>query len=674
MLIKRLNIENFGVYQGKHEFDFSHGLSKTQNMVAVRGKNGVGKTTILEAIQLGVMGALSLDFRVTQSYLESYLGSRIHLPQNGQEPAPNQATIELDLQYLFAGNPSTYRIRRMWEKHESSIHQSLLLFEDDQEIREITDKEKELFLRQLISPGLANLIFFDGEHLQRLNLDHELNKFLAESCKVVLGLHLVDMLEKDISLYIKQLNTNKKSALAIRDTEEVENNIEDTRLKIHKLASKQLILEQQKTELESRVQEQEAAIAGQGRWEEEAVQAKRVLEKSLEMDIARLEHSLRESANGLVFLAAAPKTLNRLKKRLLDEGEQEKYLKAGEILKEQFEKLSSNLQSEDIWNKIGAKIDGDVRKVLVEELRTKLGWEKFKNGQTEKPVHILAEQERPLLLSKIERATTEIPKHFASKIEELNRLRKKYSKVRRELKKVPENIVLAPFVDELKALSKRLGETDKEIRDTEQEISKLNFQITLAERELQKIQLGIRENKSLDKRLVLATQTQQLLKEYHQRLLDSKLEKLGKILVKKFNLLCQKDQYFDSAKIDSQNFNLALFREGHEIDQDYFSAGERQLLALSALWALREMTNIQLPLVIDTPLGRLDKQHRERMIDTFLPQVSHQVIILGTEAELDNDLMQKLSPKLHKVYELTFDAEGGCSNVEESTQWTLQTV
>lgn len=86
------------------------------------------------------------------------------------------------------------------------------------------------------------------------------------------------------------------------------------------------------------------------------------------------------------------------------------------------------------------------------------------------------------------------------------------------------------------------------------------------------------------------------------------------------------------------------------------------------------MTKIKLPLIIDTPLGRLDNSHRGSMIDIFLPSVSHQVIVLGTEAELDDTFLHKLENHIVRIYELDFDEKNQSTIVTNNTSSFLPKI
>jgi len=80
---------------------------------------------------------------------------------------------------------------------------------------------------------------------------------------------------------------------------------------------------------------------------------------------------------------------------------------------------------------------------------------------------------------------------------------------------------------------------------------------------------------------------------------------------------------------------------GNWLDRD-LSATERQHVGLSLLYALRKVGNRPIPVVIDTPTSRMDRDHKGWSVTRFYPALSHQVIVLATSDDLGDGLYDEL--------------------------------
>ena len=87
------------------------------------------------------------------------------------------------------------------------------------------------------------------------------------------------------------------------------------------------------------------------------------------------------------------------------------------------------------------------------------------------------------------------------------------------------------------------------------------------------------------------------------------------------------------------------------------------------LWGLAKTSGRPLPMIIDTPLGRLDSNHRHRLIEHYFPYASHQVIVLSTDTELDQKNFKILRPHVSHAYHLVYDQIKGSTNAKERYFW-----
>jgi DNA sulfur modification protein DndD len=109
--------------------------------------------------------------------------------------------------------------------------------------------------------------------------------------------------------------------------------------------------------------------------------------------------------------------------------------------------------------------------------------------------------------------------------------------------------------------------------------------------------------------------------------------------------------------------------DGLPLAAQELSAGERQLLAVALLWGLARAAGQPLPVVIDTPLGRLDGSHREHLLDRYFPYASHQVILLSTDTEIDELAYGRIAKHVGRAYLLEFDPETNASSVQPGYFW-----
>ena len=140
------------------------------------------------------------------------------------------------------------------------------------------------------------------------------------------------------------------------------------------------------------------------------------------------------------------------------------------------------------------------------------------------------------------------------------------------------------------------------------------------------------------------------------------LEALGRLL-RKSNLITD-------VAIDPQTYAVQLTGpDGQTLSAGALSAGERQLLAVALLWGLARAAGQPLPVVIDTPLGRLDGEHRAHLLERYFPYASHQVILLSTDTEIVDAAYRRLAQHVGRSYQLAFDPMTNATAVVPGYFW-----
>jgi len=87
------------------------------------------------------------------------------------------------------------------------------------------------------------------------------------------------------------------------------------------------------------------------------------------------------------------------------------------------------------------------------------------------------------------------------------------------------------------------------------------------------------------------------------------------------------------------------------------------------LWGLARASGRPLPVVIDTPLGRLDSSHRDQLLKRYFPNASHQVLLFSTDEEIDEECFRKIKPWVGRAYRLEFDESLDATQVQPGYFW-----
>jgi DNA sulfur modification protein DndD len=132
-----------------------------------------------------------------------------------------------------------------------------------------------------------------------------------------------------------------------------------------------------------------------------------------------------------------------------------------------------------------------------------------------------------------------------------------------------------------------------------------------------------------------------------------------------FRKVTRKSDVYDKFRIND-DYTLALLdKRGIEHRRDQISAGEKQLVALSFIIGLMKSTEKGAPLVIDTPFGHLDLLHRENVIQ-HLPGIGQQLVFLITDADIAKEHEKQLNRFVGQRYIIAYDQEQQSSSLVEA--------
>jgi DNA sulfur modification protein DndD len=647
MRIKRLILRDFGLYRGEQVLDLTPNprLAQRRPVVLIGGHNGAGKTTILEALRLSLYGRLALGPRVREVDYHAYLRGQIHRNPSAVV-SPGGASVAVEFDYARNGQRSTFLVERSWQaRGASGVQEELSVLCNGEPLQEVESEFWSDFVRTLVPPGLSQLFFFDGEKIQKLAEEDTEAETLAESVKALLGLDLVERLQADLDIYTSRSVRSGAGAAASRlsEVEARENELNQRRSNVvQDLAQTQTQLDYLAAQLARA--EQRLAASGAGlasKREDLKVQAAKLATR-----ISELERSLRELCEGTFVFAICAPLCKRVRSQLTAEERAAKWRDSQSDVLGGVELVAKRLSDTKFLKQL--RIDRDGKELLQREIAAlRAQVETRASGERVSVVHDLSDHERSRLREVLGKAQVSAAQRATELVTELEKLSKQLQNVQRRVNTAPSNEELQPIVRELSGLQERNAEQANIATQRTGERDAIDVELAAAARERKRLMESLEANEKSQAKLALATKARNALTDYLTELTVAKIARLEQEAVNCFTQLCRKEDLVRGMRIDPRSFQVTLVGEGgREVRKAELSAGEKQLYAVALLWALARVSGRPLPMIIDTPLGRLDSIHRQNLVNRYFPCASHQVVILSTDTEVDQWCFNMLRPHM----------------------------
>ena len=625
MKISRLKLHNFGVYASDNEFVFR----SDKPVVLIGGMNGRGKTTFLEAVLLALYGKNS--FAYLESTYKSY-GRYLNAHVNRADQSM-QSYIELE----FDLDESNYIVRRAWRGDQKRTDENITVFKDGEKNNFLT-QNWAMFIENVLPSGLSNFFFFDGEKIASIAED-DTSEQMKESIKSMLGISKLDHLENDLNRIIKQLgkettsdkdmkqleSLKEKRNEARKSLEELDHDISDTRDKIEKTTKK---LE----ELEN----QYIAVGGD------------IIKNRQELYTKRLSLKTQEQQNAYKLVEAAASDLP--------------LLMVSDLLKnaaKEAEKENNQRHLRQTINKVGQMYSQyDAKSDDIEKFLDYL--ESSVDTSNCKPIYNLSDASLIHLKNLLEMQI------ITDKAETQAALKQK-SMIIKKLNEIDSYLSVEINEKEINEIYAKIKDTEQTKRALELQLEKVlasrsskNGEALHSNTEFSKFVESILDklemNDDADRIMKYANQAIKIIQVYKVRLQELKLGRLAQTMTNCYKRLANKKNMIQEISMNTTTLDLIYYNaEGEMVDKSSLSAGEKQLMVVSLLWSLAICSKKKLPVIIDTPLARLDSDHRSSLVTSYFPNASEQTIILSTDSEIDKHYYDMMADYIGDEYTLLYD-------------------
>ncbi len=641
MIIKKLRLHNFGVYAGDNEFEFIG----TKPVVLIGGMNGRGKTTFLEAVLLALYGPNS--FAYIESKQKSYLQYlRSFVNRNSEDKT---SSVELEFE-INSGITENYIINRCWDAESKRTKEQISVYKDGV-YNDFLTNNWSMFVENILPSALSSFFFFDGEKIAELAVDNT-NIQLKNSIRSMLGISILDVLSNDIMRNLKKINKadgNEKTSEEIQKLrEEKENAIQALSDIDEDILKMNLKLVKDSDSLEA-LHQLYAAKGGDAVEKRQEILKKRA---DLNAELSGTEEQLYGLISEVLPLALVKDLVSEIKLQAADEH-------SDFIMKEALAQLG------DVFDDFSKEYKGDPNpgRDFIQYVK------KHVDGKQTECIYGLSEQAlfqvNNLVESVIEKATVDTKDVIKRK----KRISKQLNEVDSYLTLDINEKELKDIYKKIKTAEQRIIEDKVVIAELEQKRSTANSRVMTATSEFSKYVeafLSTAELRDSTDRIVKYSNIAlNVLEKYQVELHKRKTDVLAETITDCYLKLANKKNLIKTIHMDPNTLDLSyLSAEGDEIPKDSLSAGEQQLMVVSILWALALCSKKKLPVIIDTPLSRLDSSHRKALIRKYFPKASEQTIILSTDTEIDEGYYKLMLDNIGDEFTLNYDEETKSTSIE----------
>jgi len=665
MIIDELALHNIGVFRGTQRVVLTP-PSKKKPIVLFGGRNGSGKTTILESLQLVLYGKLADTPRRGHRAYDDYIARLI-----SQDVGPEEnAYIELSFRSVEQGKEKNYRLRRAWKNINGRMRENLQFYVDQEKDDALADSWAEK-VEQFIPARLCPLFFFDGEQIEGLADVDRSSRILTTALHGLLGLDLIEQLGVDLKSLVRD---KRKKTIAGSDG-----------LANQKLARKSDVLEGELNEVNQEIEKTTQVTAAiktkLGRAKAQLEKAEAKLEENggdffekqqqLEEEHAKLTNALVQNKQQLVELSAGDLPLQILLQplnELSDQVEKEQGANQDEALLKAIKKRDAKLMK---WLK-----KRDLKISMVDDIAQYLAGDLKRTGK-KKALEIVINGDNGLhknlekliemgLSSQLQQAEIVLAEQF--------KITQAIDRVSTQLSRVPDENLIAGYVKKRQAAAEKYQVLSDDACQSDESLRVLNVRkqqlVSELDETLRSLSSQGFEDQSVARVIQYAEATESTLESFRSAVAQRHVAELGKLILENYNKLLHKKTLIHEVRIDPDSYELSLLNhEGQTISNERLSAGERQLLAVSILSSLAKSAGRPLPVVIDTPLSRLDGDHRGHLVKRYFPNASHQVLLFSTDEEIDEAFYEELKPSIGHSYRLKQNDDERCTTIEPGYFW-----
>jgi DNA sulfur modification protein DndD len=659
MKISRIHIENFRQHKNLEiELD-----SSRSSFTIIKGRNGAGKTNLLKAITWVMTGKLAKD----ESKFDPISLVSISVAKSAAKGEIIEVLVRLDIDLGNSGLAQIERVARFVKSGDgiqdlshSATNLSVMTLEDKSRGYQ-KEANPELWLEKVFPDRFSHYFLFDGEHLHRFFKDTE----AAFVKKAVLEIANIDQLEKLVEHLgvVNQQLVKEIGSIAGVKGEELRKDYEFIEKKIA------TIVEELGQKEESRIAlDEQLSQARDKMGDIAAIQKDINLRSQLEgmaQSASTRGHEARKELNSWSFKVGPALMLSDQIKAVEKEIELARTKKVlpppykPEALMELLEQavcicgreLESNSESCKHVENLLAKFAGlSEIGTLLSELQQPLQYVKARVDGSPETLQSTQERIKSALAdeSKAMEELSVIKQKLAGHDDaQISFIAKKHDEARKDL----DTLLL------------QIGSLERQLEDQREKLANVRKDIENEAASKEKSREALKRQRFAEATLITA-------KGMYENFSNQVREKVAEELNEEFQSMIWKKNFFKPVQID-EDYRVLVSPKKFDVEwRNALSAGETACLAFAFSLTLSNVAGFSYPMVVDSPLGKLDEEVKEfvssvlaKALESEVDSEGKQILMLMTDSEYSTDVADAIAYMNPSVFEIIFDEDNAESRL-----------
>ncbi len=652
MYFTKIELHNYGIYKGTHEMILTDRIGK-RNITLIGGLNGRGKTTLHDAVLIALYGKQALKYiQEKEKSYEKLLADHINKFAADRETFV-AVTIVLD-------DNTEIRIKRSWKFKGKRIDKQTIVEKNGVFDKYLGDNWN-YYIEEILPFGIARFFFFNNEKITQLADDSSFEQ-IKTSIKAAIG---VSTIEKTID-HVDEVIRRKEAALKSFETSELNQDYQEVEQEIAKIDQRMEEAQREKNKLE--LQCQKLAIQMETK-ENEFWSSGGDLSRNrdaIKAEMNRISEVTEQLQQEILQLTSNPATPLALCKDLVAQSynEEQEQIKddvrrhTDTIVNESYQRVISRLDN----SQIPPQVLTLVKSIINDELVGHVSIAVKESRISMSPVSLLLYEK---LISEF---FPEITEKILSLIASAEAQEAEYMSLDAHLGDVNDKALAMQLYEALKSIEKEKAVADNEFQKKVDSIESMKRQREILVGKRIRLIKGMAEKENINddnmRIIKYAAMSIEALTEFKKRLQREKVGRLSKTASDCFQTLVEKQSLAQRIDINPETLDVTIVgSDGKELLKNQLSAGEQQMFAVAIVWALALSSGYKAPVIVDTPMARLDSSHRTNFVTKYLPAASSQVMVLSTDEEINGRYLDMIRDNVVDYFTLLYREDAQCTTI-----------